>query len=159
MAIGYIGSIPSTMLQSIVDMRRQLDDLQRQLGSGQKSIDYAGLGTSRGISISLRRQLDAVSSFDSTISIAGTRLSVAQTALTGIDDVACAVKVAAQQSSFSIDQTGQTSQQKSALSALDQLVALFNTNVGDRYMFSGQASDQQPVVSADLILNGDVRRK
>src|SRR6187397_1208844 len=122
MAIGYIGSIPSPMLQSIVDMRRQLDDLQRQLGSGQKSVDYAGLGTNRSISVSLRRQLDAAASFDSTISIVGTRLSVAQTALTGIDDVTRAVKTAAQQSTFSIDQTGQTSQQKSAFNSLDQLV-------------------------------------
>ena len=155
MALGYIGSIPSPMLQSIVDMRRRLDDLQRQLGSGQKSTTYAGLGLDRGISVSLRRQIEASASFDNTISVVGVRLSVAQTALNGIADAAHTVKAAAQQANFSIDSTGQTVQQKAAATTLDHLVALLNTRAGDRYVFSGQAVDQESVASADLILNGD----
>ena len=155
MALGYIGSIPSPMLQSIVDMRRRLDDLQRQLGSGQKSTTYAGLGLDRGISVSLRRQIQASASFDSTISVVGVRLSLAQTTLNGIADAAHSVKAAAQQANFSIYSTGQTVQQKAAASTLDHLVALLNTRAGDRYLFSGQAVDQESVVSADLILNGD----
>lgn len=155
MALGYIGSIPSPMLQSIVDMRRRLDDLQRQLGSGQKSTNYAGLGLDRGVSVSLRRQIEAAKSFDSTIAVVGVRLSVAQTTLTGIGGVAQTVKSSAQQANFAIDSSGQTGQQKAAANTLDQLIALLNTRAGDRYLFSGQAVDQQSVASADLILNGD----
>jgi flagellar hook-associated protein 3 FlgL len=155
MALGYIGSIPSPILQSIVDMRRRLDDLQRQLGSGQKSTNYAGLGLDRGISVSLRRQLDTTASFDSTITSVGVRMSVAQTALSGVSSLTHTIKGATQEAVFAIDQSGQTGQQRAALTGLNQLVALLNSRAGDRYLFSGQAIDRQSVASADLILNGD----
>jgi flagellin-like hook-associated protein FlgL len=155
MTVGYIGSIASPMLQSIVDMRSRLDDLQRQLGSGQKSTTYSGLGTDRGIALSLQAQLAAISGYDSTIQIVGTRLSAAQQVLTSADSIANTVKNAAMNSTYSIDQTGQTGDQKSAASQLDQLLALLNTQVGNRYLFSGTAADRPAVASADLILNGD----
>jgi flagellar hook-associated protein 3 FlgL len=155
MTISYVGSIPSNMLQSIIDMRSRLDDLQRQFGSGVKSTTYAGLGLDRGISVSLRQQLSASTSYDGTIATAGVRLDVAQTALTGIDGLARTVKTATQQSIFSLGQNGQTGQQAAAGSALAQLVSLLNTQAGDRYLFSGQAVDKPAVVSSDLILNGD----
>ncbi len=155
MALGYIGSIPSPMLQSIVDMRRRLDDLQRQLGSGDKSTNYAGLGLDRGISVSLRRQLETTASFDTTMASVGVRMSVAQTALSGVDSLMRTVRSGTQESVFAIDQTGQTGQQRAAITGLNQLVALLNSRAGDRYLFSGQAFDRQSVESADLILNGD----
>ena len=60
MTITGISSRSALSMQSIVDMRRQLDDLQRQLGTGKKSDTYAGLGLDRGLTvesatISLRR--------------------------------------------------------------------------------------------------------
>jgi flagellin-like hook-associated protein FlgL len=150
-----IGSMSSSMLQSILDMRTQLDDLQRQLGTGEKSSDYAGLGLSRGISLSLHGQLTAAASYDSTMANVGLRLSLAQSALTGIDTIAHNVKNAALQSAYAIDQTGQTSDQKTALGQLDQLLALLNTQAGDRYLFSGKAVDQPAVETTDHILNGN----
>ena len=42
MAVTGIGGASALTLQSISDMRNQLDDLQRQLGSGQKSDDLRG---------------------------------------------------------------------------------------------------------------------
>jgi flagellin-like hook-associated protein FlgL len=158
MSVSYIGSMSSSALQSILDMRSQLDDLQRQLGSGQKSTTYAGLGVSRGVAVSLQSQLSALSSYDNTMQIVGTRLSVAQSALSSIDDLTHTVKTSAIQPGFTIDQTGQTDEQQSAFNSLDQLVSLLNSRAGDRYLFSGMASDQEPVASADLIINGDGTR-
>jgi flagellin-like hook-associated protein FlgL len=155
MAIGYVGSISSSMLQSIIDMRTKLDDLQRQLGSGQKSTTYAGLGLGRGISLSLHSQLSAIQGYDTTIANVGVRLSLAQSTLSGIDTIAHTVKTSTYQSPFSIDQDGQTAQQKAAFSQLDQLTALLNTRAGDRYLFSGKAVDRQSVANADQIVNGD----
>jgi flagellin-like hook-associated protein FlgL len=146
------------MLQSIVDMRAKLDDLQRQLGSGQKSTTYAGLGVNRGVSVSLRAQLSALSSYDSTIGIVGTRLSVAQSALSAMGGLVQDVKTAAVQSDFLIDQGGQTVEQKTAYNALDGVLALLNSRAGDRYLFSGLAPDQQPVATTDAIINGDGAR-
>jgi flagellin-like hook-associated protein FlgL len=158
MSVSYIGSISSSMLQSIVDMRAKLDDLQRQLGSGQKSTTYAGLGVNRGVSVSLRSQLSALSSYGNTIDIVGTRLNVAQSALTAMDGIAHDVKISAIQSDFSIDQTGQTNEQKVAYNSLDEMLSLLNSRAGDRYMFSGMSPDKPAVATTSAIINGDGAR-
>jgi flagellar hook-associated protein 3 FlgL len=158
MSVSYIGSISSSVLQSVLDMRTRLDDLQRQLGSGQKSTTYAGLGVNRGVAVGLQSQLSALSSYDNTMQIVGTRLSVAQSALSSIDSVRHTVMASAVEPGFAIDQTGQTDKQQGAFNSLDQLVALLNSRVGDRYLFSGLTTDQEPLVSADLIINGDGAR-
>ena len=68
-------------MQSLVDMRQQLDDLQRQLGTGKKSDTYAGLGLDRGFAVGLRAQLSALAGYDDTITNVDVRLNLAQTAL------------------------------------------------------------------------------
>lgn len=156
MSVSYIGSMSSTMLQSILDMRSRLDDLQRQIGSGQKSTTYAGLGVNRGVSMIMRSQLTALQSYDQTIANVGVRLNVAQSALDSADDMAHVVKNAAVQTDFTIDQSGKTGEQRAAYNALDQLLAVFNSRAGERYVFSGAAVDQPAVVSTDLLMNGDV---
>ena len=158
MSVSYIGSISSSMLQSMLDMRTKLDDLQRQLGSGEKSTTYAGLGINRGVAVGLHTQLATLSAYDNTMQIVGTRLTVAQSALSAIDGLVHTVKSSTVQSGFTLDQSGQTTQQKTAYNALDQLLALLNSRAGDRSVFSGMATDQPAVASTDLILNGDGTR-
>ena len=51
MAVAGIGGASALSLQAIADMRSQLDDLQRQLGTGKKSDSYAGLGLDRGLTV------------------------------------------------------------------------------------------------------------
>src|SRR4029078_1948722 len=112
----------------------------------------------RGVSVSLHSQLSALSTYDTTMQVVGTRLSVAQSALSAMNDVVHTVKTSAMQAGFTIDQSGQTDQQQAALNSLDQFVSLLNSRAGDRYLFSGMVSDQEPVVSANLIINGDSTR-
>ena len=57
--------------------------------------------------------------------------------------------------SFSIDNTGQTPAQELAVSQLDQVVGLLNSEGGNGYLFSGNAVNQPSVASADDILNGN----
>ena len=54
MSITGVGSSTSLLVQSLVDMRSKLDDLQTQLGTGQKSTTYAGLGLGRGLAVGLQ---------------------------------------------------------------------------------------------------------
>ena len=53
MTVSSIGGTSAMSLQAIADMRNQLDDLQRQLGTGKKSDTYAGLGLDRGLTVGL----------------------------------------------------------------------------------------------------------
>ena len=75
-------------------MRAQLDDLQRQLGTGKKSDTYAGLGLDRGFAVGLHAQFSAIGGFDDTINNVGVRISLAQTALGRMADIGSTVKTA-----------------------------------------------------------------
>jgi hypothetical protein len=158
MNINGIGGQSALQIKMLTDMRARLDDLQRQLGTGKKATNYAGIGLDRGLTIGLRAQLSAIGTYDSTITTTGVRLQVAQLALTEISKGVSTTKNAAVNSSFDIDQTGQTTDQKTTRTQLDLVIAALNTRVGDQYVFSGQSPDKTPVETIDHILNGNGAR-
>ena len=102
MTVSGIGGSSSLSLQAIAQMRSQLDDLQRQLGSGKKSETYAGLGLDRGLTVGLRSHLSAISGYQDTITQAGVRLSLMQTALTQFTSLSQQAKVAILQSQYAL---------------------------------------------------------
>ena len=155
MSISAVAANISPVIQSVLEMRKKLDDLQRQLGTGMKADTYSGLGPHIGLAVGLTRQLDAISSYNDTMTVVGTRISIGQTALQQIADAGNQVKSGTLLPNFTIDGTGQTNAQKSAYYQLDQILSLLNTQVGDRYLFSGTAVDQPSVESIDHILNGN----
>jgi flagellin-like hook-associated protein FlgL len=153
--LNVAGSPAQLMVQSLVDMRSQFDDLQRQLATGQKSDTYAGLGLSRGLSVGLNAQLSALSGYDDSIDTAVTRVNLAQQALSSMTDLGTSVRATLLQSGGA---AAAGTEQASAQSSLQQLLGLLNTQSGDRYLFSGRATDQAPVESYDHIMNGDGAR-
>jgi len=155
MTISGVTSNISPLIQSALDINKQLDDLQRQLGSGQKSDTYGGLGSQSGIAVALSAQLAAISSFDDTITNVGTTISLQQTVLQQIATIGSTVQSSTSQAGFAIDSTGQTTVQKTAANMLDQLLSMLNTQGGNGYLFSGSATNQPSVDSADHILNGN----
>ena len=155
MTIQGVSGTAQLMTQSLVDLRAQLDDLQRQLSTGQKSETYAGLGVQRGLAVGMQSQLDAMSGFDNTITTVGTQLTVAQTVLQEIDSSAHTIKQTAVNSQFIVGQNGQTTDQQTASGALDQILSAMNTRVGDSYIFSGMSPDKPAVDSMDHIINGN----
>jgi flagellar hook-associated protein 3 FlgL len=157
MSISSIGSQTSLIVQSLVDMRAQLDDLQRQLGTGKKSDTYAGMGLERGMAVGLRARLSALGGYDEAITNVGVRINLAQSALGRLTDITHAVKGGAVQSS-GINSNGSTTAQSMAYSEFSEMLGLLNTRAGDRYLFSGRAADQPAVDTLDHILNGDGTR-
>jgi len=155
MSVISVGARSALMVQSLVQMRAQLDDLNRQLGTGQKSTTYAGLGLDRGMSVTLNARLSAISGYSDTITMVGTRLDLAQTTLSRMATITQNTKAAVSKSTFDPDSLGQTTAQKTAMASLSEFLSLLNTQVGDRYMFSGSATDAPSVDTLDHILNGD----
>ena len=157
MSISGVGGRSSLLVQSLTDTRAQLDDLQRQLGTGAKSTTYAGLGIDRGLTIGLRSQLSAMTGYASAVDTIGVRMNLQQAALTNIASIASTVK-SATQTQFTIDTTGQTATQRNASTQLDVILGQLNTQAGNTYLFSGRASEKPATASLDLIMNGDVSR-
>ncbi len=155
MTISGVSANLAPLIQSALDINKKLDDLQTQLGSGQKSTTYAGLGSQSGIAVALSAQLAAISSFDNTMTNVGTTISLQQTVLQQIASIGNTVQSSAGQPSYAIDSTGQTTAQKTAASQLDQVLSLLNTQGGNGYLFSGSGLNQQSVDTSDHILNGN----
>jgi flagellar hook-associated protein 3 FlgL len=158
MSVSAIGAQSGLAIQQLVNMRKQFDDLQRQLSTGQKSSNYAGLGLNSGMTVSLNAQLSAISGYSDTIANVMTRINLMNSALGGMSDLSTAVKAAMAQAPNGANGTGVALAQQTGQSSLDQLLSLLNTRSGDRYLFSGRATDQPPVETLDHILNGDGAR-
>ncbi len=158
MSVSSIGAQSQLAIQQMVQMRAQFDDLQRQLSTGQKSATYAGLGIDRGVTVSLNAQLSAISGFNDTIDNVMARTNLMNTALGNMIDVTSTVKSAMVQANGVSNGGGAQVAQQTALSSLDQLIGLLNSQAGDRYLFSGRATDQPAVETLDHILNGDGTR-
>lgn len=158
MSISNISSQSAIQVQSLVTMRQQLEDLQRQLGTQKRADNYAGIGADRGLTVGLRTQLSSIAAFGSSIDIIGTRLQLSQTALSDIADAIEVVKSALPNPTYAIDQSGQTTDQKTAQSELDRMLSALNTRFGDQYIFSGQSPDRPATDTLEHILDGDGAR-
>jgi flagellin-like hook-associated protein FlgL len=154
MSISSISLQSAQATQRLMSMRTQLDDLQRQLSTGQKSATYAGLGLNRGVTVSLNAQLSAISGYGDTITNVMPRIDVMNTALGRMPGISSAVKRAMVPANTIGNSSGIITTQATAKSSLDELLSLLNTQAGDRYVFSGRATDTPAVETIDHILNG-----
>jgi flagellin-like hook-associated protein FlgL len=154
MSISGVNTTTAIMVQQLVNLRSQLDDLQRQLSTGQKVDTYSGISSQAQLVVGLNSRLAAISSFQDTNNTLNARLAIAQTTLTQFDTVTTGVRNGAQQSTYKPSANGQTVDQTYAYSQLDELLSLLNTQSDGRYMFSGAAVNQQSVALTDTILNG-----
>ncbi len=154
MTVSGVGTTATFVAQSLVSLRNQLDDLQRQLSTGQKVTTYAGVASQGQLIVGLNSQLGALGSYMDSNNTVNARLSIAQTTMTQFDSVAQTVQSSAMLSNYAAGPNGQTVDQTFAGNQLDQLLNLLNTQADGRYIFSGAAVDQPSVANSSTILNG-----
>jgi len=155
MSISSINYGSSLLGQSVQNINTQLTNLSTQLSSGVKSTDYAGMGVNEGFAIAARAQLANITAFGDTMTNVTTTINAANTVLQSLSTTAGEVQSEASATPQNLTSTGQTIGQQNALSQLSAMVGMLNTQVGDRYIFSGSAINTPAVVSADDILNGN----
>ena len=158
MTIDGVSGRTSYLGSSILNLKSQLDTLTQQLASGKKATSYAGLGVDSGTATGLRAQISSIAAFANTGTVLNTRINVANLSLQGIKDAGSQVKAAAAGATLNLDSNGKTAGQKTAMASFTQVIALLNTEVGGRYMFSGRATDTPATEPADVILNGSGTR-
>lgn len=154
MSISSINYGASLLGLSVQNITNQLSDLSVQLASQTKSTNYAGMGINEGFAIAARAQLSNISAFGTTITNVNTVISAANTGLQSLSNISGQVQSNASSSPQNLTSTGQTIGQQNALSELSAAVGILNTQVGNRYIFSGTAINTPAVASADDILNG-----
>ena len=154
MSISSINYGSSVLGQSVQNINQQLTNLSTELSTGVKSTSYAGMGTDEGFAIAARSQLANISAFGDTMTNVTTIINAANAALQSLSDTVSEVQSAASASPQNLTSTGQTIGQQNAASQLSSMVGMLNTQVGDRYIFSGTAISTPAVAPADDILNG-----
>src|SRR6185312_10762736 len=154
MSIDGVNGRTSYIGTSILNIRRQLDDLTQQLASGRVSTTYAGQGANRGFALSLRAQVSNINAFADTATNVNTRLNVVNLALQGLSDIGTSVKKAASTSTIVLNDNGQTSGQITAQAAFSNAVSLLNSQTGARYLHSGLTTDTPATVAPDVMLDG-----
>jgi flagellar hook-associated protein 3 FlgL len=155
MAINGIGSNTSLLGQSVLNIKNQLNSLQVQLATGEKSTTYSGMGTGEGFAIAARAQLSNITGYQSTITNVGTTISAANTALQALASTSSNVETAANSGSQTLNSNGQTAGQVIAISQLSSMLSILNTQAGNGYIFSGAATNTPSVATANAILNGN----
>src|SRR5689334_21196238 len=114
MTVSGVGTTATFVAQSLTSLRAQLDDLQRQLSTGQKTTTYAGVSSQAQLIVGLNTQLGAVGSYQDSNNTVNARLSIAQTTLTQFDSVTQTVQSSAMLSNYTAGPNGQTVDQNFA---------------------------------------------
>jgi flagellar hook-associated protein 3 FlgL len=154
MSVSSINYGSSLLGMSVQNINNQLTNLSTQLSTGVKSTTYSGMGVDEGFAIAARAQLANISAFGDTMTNINTIIASANTALQSISSAAGQVEQGASTTPQNLTSTGQSIGQQNAASELQAMVAMLNTQVGNRYIFSGTATNTPSVASADDILNG-----
>ncbi|WP_407155525.1 flagellar protein [Bradyrhizobium sp. STM 3557] len=154
MSISSINYGSSLLGLSVRNITNQLADLSTQLSSGVKSSTYAGMGVDEGFAVAARAQLSNIAAFTTTMTHVNTIIGAANTALQSLQSIHDTVQSGASATPQNVTSAGQSVGQQNALSNLSAIVGILNTQVGDRYIFSGSATNQPAMASADDILNG-----
>jgi flagellar hook-associated protein 3 FlgL len=155
MAINSVSYSGSLFGQAVLNLNNQLTSLSTQLATGEKSTTYSGMGLNEGFAIAARQQLSDISAFGDTISNVNTTIGAENAALQSLTSIATAVQGDASTTPQTLNSTGQTIGQTNAQSQLTSMLGILNTQVGDRYIFSGSAISTPSVATADDILNGN----
>src|SRR5215472_14849279 len=154
MSVSSINYGSSLLGLSVQNINNQLSNLSVQLSSQTKSTNYAGMGINEGFAVAARAQLANISAFGTTMTNVNTVISAANTGLQSMSDIADQVQSNASSSPQNLTSTGQTIGQQNAQSELSAIVGILNTQVGNRFIFSGTAINTPALASADDILNG-----
>jgi flagellar hook-associated protein 3 FlgL len=154
MSISSINYGSSLLGLSVRNINNKLADLSTQLSSGVKSSSYAGMGADEGFAVAARAQLSNIAAFTTTMTHVNTIIGAANTALQSLQSIHDTVQSGASATPQNVTNAGQSVGQQNALSNLSAIVGILNTQVGDRYIFSGSATNQPAMASAEDILNG-----
>ena len=154
MSISSINYGSSLLGQAVRSINDKLSDLSTQLATGVKAPNYAGMGIDEGFAVAARSQLSNIDAFTSTISHVNTIIQAANTGLQSLQKIHDNLQGAASTTPQNLTSTGQSIGQQAALSNLSAIVGILNTQVGDRYIYSGTATNKPAMPSADDIING-----
>ncbi|MBV9078058.1 MAG: hypothetical protein JO048_11300 [Methylobacteriaceae bacterium] len=143
-------------VQSFDRLRTQLNGFQSQLSTGKVATTVAGLGIQGSVSLGLGSTASRLEAYQGNAQDASLRSQLIGTGLQQLD--ALGSKLASGLTDTVNLPIGRKYVVDTARGSFEQAVDILNSSLGDRYLFSGRATDTRPVLDSDLLLNGDAQR-
>lgn len=147
-------SVQYGMTHTVGLLRSELNDLQMQLGTGQVSQTYGGLGEHRVTALATHAEVSRLEGYIQTAEDAILRLDLVQTSLERIDTNMTDTQGDLRNIPYEPNIEGQTLAQATASDRLEEMIQLLNSRNNGRYLFAGRTADQAPVVSYSEMLDG-----
>jgi flagellar hook-associated protein 3 FlgL len=133
---------------SINRVQRALYDTQKELSSGRKADLMAMVAHGALEPISLRNMLAETEEFQSTATLAASRMDTMQRVMASMNSV---VSNARAQALTGRDAVSRRYLQDMAAGAIEQLTSLLNTQLGGRSLFAGIELDAKPIQDAETV--------
>lgn len=142
----YISNLAlwAPLRQSTQNIQNQLSIVTGETSSGLYADLANHLGARTGSLISLRNQIDQLTSYQNSNTVASTRLSTTSTALSSLIQQAQTLSSAV---TSSTGVGGNSTLATQGSGALQNLISTLNTNSGDAYIFGGVNSQTQPIAN------------
>jgi flagellin-like hook-associated protein FlgL len=138
-----------------VQMRTQMEDLQRQLATGKRADSFSDLGVERRISLDARTRISALEGWTQSIDQGDLRIRFMMQSIEGFAKTTLDGKSDARPGAFVVGNGGQVAGQILARDRLSRSIDMLNAEVNGRYLFSGRTHDVKPVESFETIMNGN----
>ena len=140
--------------QQILDLKDQLSVLTTQLGTGRTAETYAGLGVGRTTSLAAHATISALEGYDAAIGYGQTRAQLATSSLTAVINFGTDLK-SNLANGLVRSSSGTINSATLARNALDAAVDALNQTGAGIYVFGGRDSETEPVVSTNVLINGE----
>jgi flagellar hook-associated protein 3 FlgL len=138
----------------LVALKSEFDDLNRQLTTGKKSDDFAGLGSAAWKSVSFDKTLTALDGYDSAVASTTTRVKTYDTILSSIAKNGSDVSTALTTGGYTVGTDGKVTAQADAETRFAAIVSMLNSDITGKRLFGGAKDGSDPVETVDRILNG-----
>ncbi len=137
------------LVQNATQVKQHLDQLTEQSSTGLVSQTYGGLGDTAAVSLNLRPQLTAITTYQQNINAANTTLSSTTNVLNELGQIASTFQSNLNSADVQ-STTGVLSLASQAKSALAQVQSLLNTQLGGIYLLAGNDSANPPAPAASF---------
>ena len=141
-------------IKNITAMKERYDKLQLQMATGEKAATLAEMGSTRYFDLALRQRMSRIEGYKDTISTVNLRLEVLDSTLTRLDAIEGDARAAALSGGGGTSGINFQTAPTLAMSRLDEVLTLLNTDIAGRYMFGGNLTDQKPVALPSDVMNG-----
>ena len=135
-------------------LNESLQKLQVQLATQQKASTLSELGSERVFDLSLRSRLSRLDAFKANVDTTNLRLDFLDNSISRLNEIEGDTRGSLNTSGVGADSINIVSASETAYNRLDEIMAILNGDLNGRYMFAGQKTDSEPVVSANVLING-----